>query len=226
MPIQTNYSGIYSQSMSNTPRDQDRFNAEVNVHLDHLNSRPIGNQLLDKLQQLSGKRRHKVTIHEIAPPENPGAEPVLSRHQLDAHPELSRFKDIREKAGRSYALKKPGGEKNQGSSVVVSWSARQTSLELDDDGDPTNRATSSPIEKVSVLGHELVHARHMMAGTWKGSYEDDRDPDTPTGKEELRAVGLGKYKYSQSGEPSENSIRAEHGLPKRVSYHHSGYRSE
>ncbi|MGQ5257536.1 M91 family zinc metallopeptidase [Xanthomonas arboricola] len=54
--------------MSNTPRDQDRFNAEVNVHLDHLNSRPIGNQLLDKLQQLSGKRRHKVTIHEIAPP--------------------------------------------------------------------------------------------------------------------------------------------------------------
>ncbi|WP_205392144.1 M91 family zinc metallopeptidase [Xanthomonas hydrangeae] len=54
--------------MSNTPRDQDRFNAEVNVHLDHLNSRPTGNQLLNKLQRISKKKRHKVTIHEIAPP--------------------------------------------------------------------------------------------------------------------------------------------------------------
>lgn len=211
--------------MSGTSRDQDRFNAEVNVHLDHLNSRPTGNQLLEKLQQLSRKRSHKVTIHEIAP-QNPCAEPVLSRHQLDAHPELRKYKDIRDKAGSSYALQEPGAEKNKGSGVVVTWSAHQTSIELDEDGDPTNKATSSPIDKVSVLGHELVHARHMMAGTWKGSYEDERDPDTPTGQEELRAVGLGRYKYSRSGEPSENSIRAEHGLPKRVSYHHTGYRSE
>ncbi|WP_210762091.1 XopG/HopH/AvrPtoH family type III secretion system effector [Xanthomonas hydrangeae] len=161
-----------------------------------------------------------------SPPQNPCAEPVLSRHQLDAHPELRKYKDIRDKAGSSYALQEPGAEKNKGSGVVVTWSAHQTSIELDEDGDPTNKATSSPIDKVSVLGHELVHARHMMAGTWKGSYEDERDPDTPTGQEELRAVGLGRYKYSRSGEPSENSIRAEHGLPKRVSYHHTGYRSE
>ncbi|WP_425612996.1 M91 family zinc metallopeptidase [Xanthomonas hydrangeae] len=70
MSIETNYRGIYSQSMSGTSRDQDRFNAEVNVHLDHLNSRPTGNQLLEKLQQLSRKRSHKVTIHEIAPPKS------------------------------------------------------------------------------------------------------------------------------------------------------------
>ncbi|WOB27579.1 MULTISPECIES: type III secretion system effector protein [Xanthomonas] len=226
MPIKTNYTGIYSQSMSNTQRDQERFNAELNVHLDHLNSRSTGNQLLNELQQLSQIRRHKATIHEIARNQNPCAEPVLSRHQLDAHPELTRFKDIREKAGLLYALKKPEEGKNEGSSVVISWSPHQTSIELDEDGDPTGRTTSSPIDKVSVLAHELVHAKHIMAGTWKGSYEDERNPDTPTGKEELRAVGLGKYKYSESGEPSENSIRAEHGLPKRVSYHYSGYRSE
>ncbi|PPU96340.1 hypothetical protein FZ025_14900 [Xanthomonas hyacinthi] len=63
------------------------------------------------------------------------------------------------------------------------------------------------------------------------------DPRRPSiGREDLatvpeikfvhNTVELGKYKYSQSREPSENSVRAEHGLPKRVSYHHFGYRSE
>ncbi|WP_456360005.1 XopG/HopH/AvrPtoH family type III secretion system effector [Xanthomonas arboricola] len=192
MPIKTNYHGIYSQSMSNEPHEQDRFNAEVNVHLDHLDSKKTGNELLNKLQGLSRKRGHKITIHEIARNEKPGAEPVLSGHQLEAHPDLKTFPQKREEAGRSYALKKRGAEKNEGSSVVVTWSAHHTSIELDEDGDPTGKVTSTNNDKVSALGHELVHARHMMAGTWKGSYEDERNPDTPTGKEELRAVGLGE----------------------------------
>ncbi|RMN41582.1 hypothetical protein ALQ64_04543, partial [Pseudomonas cannabina] len=38
----------------------------------------------------------------------------------------------------------------------------------------------------------------------------------------LRAVGLDKYRYSLTKKPSENSIRAEHGLPLRMKYmpHH------
>ncbi|MFC3657402.1 XopG/HopH/AvrPtoH family type III secretion system effector [Xanthomonas hyacinthi] len=151
------------------------------------------------------------------------AEPVLSRHQLEAHPGVTRFCDIRETAAQLYALKTAGGP-NEGSSVVVSWSAHQTSMGLDEDGDPTG-PTASHRDKVSLLAHELVHAKHMMAGTWKGCSDDPCDPDTASGKEELRAVGLGKYKYSKTGEPSENSVRAEHGLPKRVSYDASGYRS-
>ncbi|AEG71857.1 XopG/HopH/AvrPtoH family type III secretion system effector [Ralstonia solanacearum] len=225
MPIETRFSGIYSQSIVNSDRDLQRFNAEVNVHLDLINSRRTGNQLLNELSEISNRRRHKITIHEMqSSAAGPIAEPVLSRHQLEAHPGLNRFSDIRETAGRQYALKTENGP-NEGSSVVVSWTAHQTSMGLDEDGDPTG-PTSSNRDKVSLLAHELVHAKHMMAGTWKGSYDDERDPDTAAGKEELRAVGLGKYKYSKSGEPSENSIRAEHGLPKRASYHYSGYRSE
>ncbi|UNW13621.1 type III secretion system effector protein [Xanthomonas phaseoli pv. phaseoli] len=34
-------------------------------------------------------------------------------------------------------------------------------------------------------------------------------------KEELRAVGVGKYEYRKTRQPSENSIRQEHGLPVR-----------
>ncbi len=61
----------------------------------------------------------------------------------------------------------------------------------------------------------------MVAGTWKGGEGekgDERDPTTPAGKEELRAIGLGKYAYSETGEPSENSIREENGLALRRKY--------
>ncbi|WP_216597530.1 M91 family zinc metallopeptidase, partial [Pseudomonas coronafaciens] len=71
--------------------------------------------------------------------------------------------------------------------------------------------------------HELIHAKHHLAGTLKYGGEVTRSASsasTPSGKEELRAVGLGKY--ANSGEPSENSIRQEHGLPLRRTYARSG----
>nr|WP_268988553.1 hypothetical protein [Ralstonia solanacearum] len=34
----------------------------------------------------------------------------------------------------------------------------------------------------------------------------------------MRAIGLGKYAYSETGEPSENSIREENGLALRRKY--------
>lgn len=65
-----------------------------------------------------------------------------------------------------------------------------------------------------------------MPNTWwpapgkggEGEKGDERDPTTPAGKEELRAIGLGKYAYSETGEPSENSIREENGLALRRKY--------
>ncbi|WP_245202030.1 type III secretion system effector protein [Herbaspirillum sp. 1173] len=54
-----------------------------------------------------------------------------------------------------------------------------------------------------------------MEGTSKaysGGYRYDET--TPAGKEELRAVGLGKYRNL----PSANSIRAEYGLPLMFRY--------
>ncbi|OAX55575.1 XopG/HopH/AvrPtoH family type III secretion system effector [Xanthomonas graminis] len=217
MPIQTKYQGIYSQALNNTERDEQRFNAEVTVHLDHLGSQPSGNQLLDELTALSNQRRHKLTIREATPSrKGPTAEPVLSYHQLQKHSSLQEYSEIKAVAGRKYALKKEDG-RNEGSSVVVSWSPYQTSMGLDRDGYPTG-PTRSNNDKVSLLAHELVHAKHMMAGSWKGSYDDPDDASTATGQEELRAVGLEDYEYSLTGKPSENSVRAEHGLPMRTRY--------
>ncbi|MEF9387718.1 XopG/HopH/AvrPtoH family type III secretion system effector [Ralstonia solanacearum species complex bacterium KE056] len=105
----------------------------------------------------------------------------------------------------------------EGSSVIVGWSMSHSSMVFNRNGSPTGTCPSET-DKISQLAHELVHAKHMVAGTWKGGEGDERDPTTPAGKEELRAVGLGKYAYSETGEPSENSIRAENGLPLRRKY--------
>ncbi|WP_187322917.1 XopG/HopH/AvrPtoH family type III secretion system effector [Paracidovorax avenae] len=225
MPLQTNYRNIYAQSIRNEPRELQRFTDEVNVHLGAIQSRPSGGQLLRELAEIGDRRNHKLTIHEMEPSRaGPRAQGVLSRHQLERHPNATSFSKINEIAEERYAIKTRNGP-NEGSSALISWTAHQTSMGLDSDGDPTGPCASHA-DKVSLLAHELVHAKHMMAGTWKGNSGSPADPESPAGKEELRAVGLGKYKYSATGEPSENSVRAEHGLPKRKSYHHSGYRSD
>ncbi|MCL1617989.1 M91 family zinc metallopeptidase [Ralstonia pseudosolanacearum] len=92
-----------------------------------------------------------------------------------------------------------------------------SSMTFSASGSPTGTGPSH-VDKISQLAHELIHAKHMVAGTWKGRWGDDRDPKTSAGKEELRAVGLGKYEYAKTGEPSENAIRDEHGLPLRRKY--------
>ena len=221
MPIQTNYSGIYAQQLTSSEAS---FANEVNQHLDAINSKASGSQLLEQISRLSSRRGHKLTIHELEASGHPITEPVLSRSQLENHANATSYRDIRETAGHRYALKKRFGS-NEGSSAVISWAPRVSKIDVDSDGDATGHSQSST-DKVSTLAHELVHAKHIMGGTWKGSYDNPRDPDTNAGKEELRAVGLGKYKYSRSREPSENSVREEHGLPKRKSYHHSGYHSD
>jgi len=225
MPIQTKYQGIYSQPLVDTEREQQRFNAEVTVHLDNPSSQPSSNQLLDELTALSTRRRHKLTISEKTPSRRgPRANPVLSRHQLQRHPGLKSYDEIKEVASDKYALEKDNGL-NLGSSVVLLWSAHQTSMGLDRDGYPTG-PTASNNDKVSLLANELVHAKHMMAGTWKGDYDDPNYASKTSGQEELRAVGLGRYAYSLTGEPSENSVRAEHRLPMRAHYSKRGYGRE
>ncbi|MFA1013422.1 Type III effector HopH1 [Pseudomonas coronafaciens pv. porri] len=69
------------------------------------------------------------------------------------------------------------------------------------------------VDKITTLAHEFVNARHILSGS---SLADDGaryNPRTGSGKEELHAAGLENYRYSVTKEPSENSIRAEHGLP-------------
>ena len=220
MPVQTNYHGIYAQSSGHTRSNED-FARCANTHLDAINSGTTGNQLLRQISELARRSDHKLTICKS---DHPTTEPVLSRSQRERHPNLTSYSTIRETAGRAYALKK-SWRANEGCSAIICWSSRVSKTILDSDGDAIGHEQSTT-DMVSTLGHELVHAKHMMAGTWKGSYEDPLDSSTNAGKEELRAVGLGKYKYRKSHEPSENSIRAEHGLPKRRSYSWENYRTD
>ncbi|MGD7413034.1 M91 family zinc metallopeptidase, partial [Ralstonia pseudosolanacearum] len=87
----------------------------------------------------------------------------------------------------------------------------------DSNGSPKRMRKDSK-ESFVVLAHEMIHAHHVMAGTSKGGSGDRYDETSEAGQEELRAVGLGAYAHANTGEPTENSIRAEHGLRMRSKY--------
>jgi hypothetical protein len=67
------------------------------------------------------------------------------------------------------------------------------------------------------LGHELLHASRALLGTGYRPYlgEPRIDRDSGAAEEEIRTVGIGPY---QDEYPSENAIRAEHGLVPRPDY--------
>lgn len=103
-------------------------------------------------------------------------------------------------------------KKKEGTSATVSWNPEQ-SLKLDEEGRPT--LIGSAEKSYLVLAHELVHAYQILKGTYTGGFGDRNDQSTPAGKEEFRAVGLGKYKDE---EKSENGVRKEQGEPIRKHY--------
>lgn len=102
--------------------------------------------------------------------------------------------------------------KGQGTSATVFWNP-EVAVTLDAAGRPS--LVYDAQKSYLVLAHELVHAHRILKGTYTGGVGDRQDRSTPAGKEELRAVGLGKYKNEKL---SENGIRKEHGEPLRKSY--------
>lgn len=104
--------------------------------------------------------------------------------------------------------------KGKGASAEIDFNP-STSLRLDHEGNPTGIENSSDRAYLS-LAHELVHAYRILKGTYTGSGDQmGFDPNSNKGKEELRAVGLGKW---QGEGLSENGIRAEQGELLRNSY--------
>ena len=150
-----------------------------------------------------------MTIAEIGAEAQPNTRAVLSASEVEKYdPET--FADNLE-------LAKERARKGKGCNAIIEWSP-QSHIELNSNGSPL-RLGSDPEESFVVLAHELIHAQHLLAGTSRAYKGGDRyDETSEAGKEELRAVGVGKYEYRKTRQPSENSIRQEHGLPVRKKY--------
>lgn len=95
--------------------------------------------------------------------------------------------------------------KGPGTSVEVTWNP-YSSLALNAQGIPTGMSYQDDSTSFIGLAHELVHAYRILRGTYLGGSNI---------KEETRATGIGD---SASKKFSENSIRAEHSLPRRNAY--------
>ncbi len=186
---------------------------------------PTGKKLLDQLSVNAAGTpdlaKRKVIIQ---PPAYPGQEPVT-------HPDLTGAQRQRVTPGNDpgkYAMnlaQKGFIKKGEGTSARITWDPHvAVDLELDQD-----RTAGVPVglkedpdrqESHFVLGHELVHGRRILKGTYTGPSGTNtdphrHDPKTPEGKEELRATGIEQFKNKT---PSENSIRREQGAPLRKTY--------
>ncbi|WP_290439099.1 XopG/HopH/AvrPtoH family type III secretion system effector [Xanthomonas oryzae] len=158
---------------------------------------------------LSARKNRKVTIAEIGAEAQPNNRAVLSASEVEKY-DPEPFAD-------NLALAKERARKGKGCNAIIEWSPH-SNIELNSNGSPL-RLGSNPEESFVVLAHELIHAQHILAGTSKAYNGGDRyDETSEAGKEELRAVGVGKYEYRKTRQPSENSIRQEHGLPIRKKY--------
>ncbi|RLM27797.1 hypothetical protein BIY29_01555 [Brenneria alni] len=196
------------------------FENDVVESLNKIKSGSTGQQLLQKIADNSTSEKH-VTISEVRDGQAPVARPRLTLSQMSRlgnNPTQREFDSmlIRESTGSTCINKR-------GTASEILWSKNSVEPNVNSSGVPV-RGTN-PDNAFTVLAHELIHARHYLAGTSKygGSVTPNASSaSTKSGKEELRAVGLGKYKHENTGEPTENSIRGEHGLPLKTRYSLSG----
>lgn len=167
-------------------------------------SRPNGNALLQALDA-QGKAGKPVKIY-AAPPDS--AMQNAARAVSDIHNPGDNNKRAVARASKGLF------GKGAGASVEIDFNPNK-SLALNAAGAPTGH-TDDPQGAYLSLAHELVHAYRITKGTYTGGGESNGfDPNSRRGKEELRAVGLGKW----ASKPfSENSIRREHDEPVRQSY--------
>ncbi|MGA4238977.1 XopG/HopH/AvrPtoH family type III secretion system effector [Ralstonia pseudosolanacearum] len=213
MLIQTQYPGFYIATASDNQREADRYAGKVNEALGKIASGRSGNELLRGISSLSATRQRKLTISEIDSDDESSTEPVLTR------PQIAAYRPANFDQNQSIAAQLANGatfEGEAGCSAIVSWNPKK-SIELSRNGSPKRMRKDSK-ESFVVLAHEMIHAHHVMAGTSKGGSGDRYDETSEAGQEELRAVGLGAYAHANTGEPTENSIRAEHGLRMRSKY--------
>lgn len=205
--------------------NEDRYIIKVLEYLKRL-AAPYG----DKIQLIEGNNRDEddnyvdkeVTVQDLGEGEQPSKGfTLLSRIIKSAHMVvIDPWQDeLLNNVKEADIPKAKDPTKGAGSTVAFPMVDIPTTRVQGEDGEE-EAATPAHI----ALGHELIHADHAQRGTWKG---DDNTlhhfTDVPgtqgdyAVKEEMNTVGLGG---AGGGEDiTENDLRAEGGLAKRVTYH-------
>lgn len=186
---------------------------EVESHLRKIASKPNGLELLWRIKHLSNDGRH---LQIITYDGDNGVAGRLTERQLKAT-NASENPDDHNHVSLMYAFSRirPDNTNNLGVIGTIKYNLKQ-GVELDRYGFPTGFNDFKETNFVS-LAHELVHAYHLMNGTYFTS-----DPiatvaiaNSSMRQEEDRAVGVGRFIGSRL---SENGIRIEHNLPLRAHY--------
>ncbi|GKS76331.1 type III secretion system effector protein [Acidovorax sp. SUPP950] len=246
MPIhRTDFPGVYIH----TPRPQEagartlqqvealeaknqdflRRNQEI---LEQLASQSSGRTLLRQIESITTMAPRK---RVVLTPSQGGWPQALSCQQIAGNTQLrpmDNWDDI-----DSYMSRRPSGDSFMPEVAAAPMPGRETPgadevwIRTDPDigmkfsSEDSDEYELSADHYVATLGHEMIHARDSLHGIQPHRSEDTstsghQGSDRPLEKAllpvELRTIGVGPYADEV---PSENSIRREHGLTLRRSYH-------
>ncbi|MBN3829505.1 hypothetical protein G3O00_38800 [Burkholderia sp. Ac-20384] len=187
--------------------NDEEFGRLVERTLGEIGSKPSGGRLLEDLAEVSGKTGKRVLIRRSEL--HSRALPALDPNQV----EKLKPKTISENVALAGQFaRKYGGVRGDGSSAVIMWNPLDK-VDVDENGVAAFRPGTGG--EPFVLGHELIHAKRFMKGNAEVPVGDRQDLDSPRGREEARAIGLGEFSGRAT---SENALRAEHGLRLRTSH--------
>jgi len=179
-----------------------------------IKSKPSGNNLLLSLGYLSNQEKGLIIV--VTNKRNTATSAYLTESQLAKY-SVPNDPDnpLYFKTTNRLATVDEKGKPSEGVPAIISFNP-DLSLMVDKDGFPMEMPNNY-FNYIS-LAHELVHAFHNMNGTSLNRdciYEDVFKKDSGQRKEEERAVGLPPFHREAF---SENTIRAEQGMPLRKSY--------
>ncbi len=195
----------------------DAFAGAVTAGLNSIASRPIGKAMLESLSDACHQSATKKVVIQFGPRSSTAApidvvtpefrakiDPTVGAADLDVDAMMGNMNTIAQRQGSTTDGRRDyiGGA---GTAAVVSWLY----------SDPGRPGHLRP--PFIALAHELVHAYHFANGLCyraaNGGIADGQNSGIM--EEEMRTVGFGAF---EDESPSENAIRAEHGVVARREY--------
>ena len=187
--------------------NENAYNATENA-LRQIKSGPNGMNLIQHIVQQQTNEKYVQINGSYAPEMENFTTPRLTQSQMNQFNGRLRPDNM---AYHQEAFTRAGN--GEGVRAEINFHPMK-SIDVDPKGKPSEGI--NPLQSFVCLGHELVHAYHMIKGDKFGT-DPTLSPreDGEHYKEELRAVGF----HSYSDNPlSENGIRADHNLPIRKGY--------